>query len=403
MSQKLYNLEKPAPEPDQPEVKVTNRKLTRTVHAGPVAIGGDSLITVQSMTTVNTYEIDKCVEQINQLAKADCELIRVTVPSEKDTAALPEILAQSPIPVIADVHFNYKRAIEAIDAGVCKIRLNPGNSKVRRQVEEVIAACKANNVAIRVGVNEGSIVERRHQNLRADEIQQELISLMLEKLEEYIHIFEDNQFDNLVLAAKCCDAARCIVVNRAISEKFDYPLHLGVTHSGTVETGSVRSATAIGTLLAEGIGDTIRVSLTPEPGGDRTREVLVAQEILQSIGLRSFKPQVTACPGCGRTTSTVFQELAGHIETHVRERMGYWKGRHPGVEEMTLAVMGCIVNGPGESKHADIGISLPGTGEEPAAPVFIDGKQAVTLRGPGIAEEFHRLVDEYVESHYEKK
>ncbi|MCH9021244.1 MAG: flavodoxin-dependent (E)-4-hydroxy-3-methylbut-2-enyl-diphosphate synthase [Planctomycetes bacterium] len=341
MSQKLYNLEKAAAA--EPEVKVTNRKPTRTVQAGPITIGGGSLITVQSMTTVNTYEIDKCVEQINQLAKADCELIRVTVPSEKDTAALPEILAQSPIPVIADVHFNYKRAIEAIEAGVCKIRLNPGNIKVRRQVEEVIAACKANNVAIRVGVNEGSIVERRDQDLRADEIQQELISLMLEKLEEYIHIFEDNQFDNLVLAAKCCDAARCIVVNRAISEKFDYPLHLGVTHSGTVETGSVRSATAIGTLLAEGIGDTIRVSLA----GDPVKEVEVGWEILNSLYLRKRrKVELIACPTCGRVEVDLF-EMVEEVTKALADT------RYP----IRIAVMGCVVNGPGEADGADLAIS----------------------------------------------
>ncbi len=327
----------------EPAIKVTVRRDTRSVPVGPTGIGGEFPITVQSMTTEYTYEIDKTVKQINDLADAGCELVRVTVPTPKDTAALKEILAQSPIPVIADVHFQYKRALAAIEAGVPKIRLNPGNINDRKQVEEVIAACKANGVAIRVGVNEGSIVERKDLNLRAHEKEENLLKLMMEKLDEYINIFHDNNFDNLVLAAKCTDAARCIILNRMISQEYNYPLHLGVTHSGTVETGAIRSAAAIGTLLAEGIGDTVRISLA----GDPVKEVETAWEILNSLYLRPrTKPELIACPTCGRVEVDLF-EMVDEVKAAVAE-IDY---------PVKIAVMGCIVNGPGEAEGSDVGIS----------------------------------------------
>jgi (E)-4-hydroxy-3-methylbut-2-enyl-diphosphate synthase len=326
-----------------PIIKVATRKQTRKVPVGPVAIGGDAPISVQSMTISNTFEIDQCVAEINKLADAGCELVRVTVPRKQDTDALPEIMRQSPVPIIADVHFQFRRALDAVEAGVPKIRLNPGNIQDRKQVEKVIAACKANGAAIRVGVNEGSIVERKDLEVRAGEQEQNLLNLMMEKLAEYIGIFEDNNFDNLVLAAKCTDAARCIVINRMISEKYDYPLHLGVTHSGTVETGSIRSSVALGTLLAEGIGDTLRISLA----GDPVEEARVAWEVLNSLYLRPrTSPELIACPTCGRVEVDLFKM--------VDEVKGALEGiNHP----VKIAVMGCIVNGPGEAEGSDVGIS----------------------------------------------
>lgn len=324
-------------------VKVCDRRVTRAAAVGPTGIGGDWPISVQSMTTEYTYEVDKCMAQIQGLAEAGCELVRVTVPTPKDTDALGEILKQSPIPVIADVHFQYKRALAAIEAGVPKIRLNPGNINDRKQVEEVIAACKANGVAIRVGVNEGSIVERKDQQVRVQDQDTNLIELMLEKLAETIRIFEDNQFENLVLAAKCTDAARCIVMNRELSKRWDYPIHLGVTHSGTVETGAIRSAAAVGTLLAEGIGDTVRISLA----GDPVKEVETAWEVLNSLYLRErTKPELIACPTCGRVEVDLF-EMVEQVKAALADI------NHP----VKIAVMGCIVNGPGEAEGSDVAIS----------------------------------------------
>jgi (E)-4-hydroxy-3-methylbut-2-enyl-diphosphate synthase len=342
-------------------VKVCDRRTTRSVPVGPTGIGGQWPINVQSMTTEYTYEIDKCMAQINDLAEAGCELVRVTVPTPKDTDALKEILKQSPVPIIADVHFQYKRALAAIEAGVPKIRLNPGNIKDRKQVEEVIAACKANGVAIRVGVNEGSIVERQDQQIRAQDQEANLIELMLEKLAETIRIFEDNQFDNLVLAAKCTDAARCIVMNREISQRWDYPLHLGVTHAGTVETGGIRSATAIGTLLAEGIGDTVRISLA----GDPVKEVEIAWEVLNTLYLRDRKkPELIACPTCGRVEVDLF-EMVDSVKAAIAD-IDY---------PVKIAVMGCIVNGPGEAEGSDVAISAG----KSKVQIYRDGKVVETV------------------------
>jgi (E)-4-hydroxy-3-methylbut-2-enyl-diphosphate synthase len=337
--------------------------------------------------------------------------VRVAVPEKKDTDALKHIIPQVQVPIVADVHFHFQRALEAVEAGVHKIRLNPGNINDREQVIEVINACKARKLPIRVGVNEGSIIERRDKQKRMKELgavfsdkkHGYLLAIMIAKLEEYLDVFYEQDFYDIVISAKSMDAALVIDAYTEISNRFDHPLHLGVTHAGPKETGCIRSIAALSGLLINGIGDTIRVSLTPDPGAPRENEVIVAQEILQTMGLRHFTPMVIACPGCGRTTSTTFQELASDIQSYLRQQMPIWKKTHPGVENMNVAVMGCIVNGPGESKHANIGISLPGTGETPAAPVFVDGVKVKTLRGDNIAQDFQVIVDEYVKQNYAAK
>lgn len=311
---------------------------TRRVNIGPLTIGGDTLIRVQSMTNVHTHDIDRCVAQITRLADRGCEIIRVSVPTSADTAVLPEILRQISLPLVADVHFHYGRALEAIEAGVHKIRLNPGNISDRRQVRQVIDACKANDVAIRIGVNQGSI----RQPDDPDEKTEPLAELMARKLAQYVRIFEEASFGNLVLSAKCHDAAGTIAVNRLISSTYDYPLHLGVTHAGTIQTGAVRSATAIGTLLAEGIGNTIRVSLA----GDPVAELEVAWEILTSLKLRPrTTPELIACPTCGRTEIDLL-DMVNKVSEALKQIN----------QPITVAVMGCVVNGPGEAQNADIAL-----------------------------------------------
>ncbi len=305
-------------------------------------MGGNSPVTVQSMTNTHTSDIASTLEQINQMANAGCELVRVAVPTPQDTAALPEIVKASPIPVIADVHFHYKRALEAIEAGVVKIRLNPGNIQDRQQVNEVIAACKANGTAIRIGVNEGSIVESKDKQLRQQELNQPMAKLMVDKMAEYLDIFDKCGFDQLILSAKCHDAATTIDVNRLISQNFELPIHLGVTHAGLPSTGSVRSAVALGALLSEGIGNTIRVSLA----GDPVNEIAVGWEILTSLNLREkHTPELIVCPTCGRCEVNLL-EMAEKVEkalTGVRK-------------PIKIAVMGCVVNGPGEAADADLAI-----------------------------------------------
>jgi len=337
------------------------RRLTREVQMGDLTIGSGHRIIVQSMTNVFTHDIDRCVGQINQLVDKGCELVRVAVPKKEDTAALGEILRQVTTPVVADVHFHYERALEAIEAGVAKIRLNPGNVKVRREVEEVIAACKAHGTAIRVGVNQGSVIERQNQEIRAREKAQPLTKLMVDKLKSYVQIFEETGFDNLVLSAKCHDVVSCIEVNRAVSEAFDYPLHLGLTHAGDPQTGTVRSATALGTLLAEGIGDTIRVSLA----GDPITEVEVGWEMLMSLGLRQRRgPELIACPTCGRTEI----DLIGMV-AEVKKAL-------EGVKvPIKVAVMGCVVNGPGEADDADIALC----GGKDKALIYCRGKRVASV------------------------
>ncbi|MBN2377813.1 MAG: flavodoxin-dependent (E)-4-hydroxy-3-methylbut-2-enyl-diphosphate synthase [Sedimentisphaerales bacterium] len=321
---------------------LTNRRRTKKITLGNLVIGDCSPVVVQSMTNVHTRDIDLCLAQINALAQKGCEVVRLAVPTKADTDALPEIIRQSPVPLVADVHFHYQRALDSINAGIPKIRLNPGNINDRQQVEQVIAACKANHTAIRVGVNEGSIVERKDSHRRQHEQQLNIIDLMIEKLTEYVRIFQDNNFENLVLSAKCHNAARCIAVNRAITQNFDYPLHLGVTHAGDIQTGSVRSAAALGTLLAEGIGDTIRVSLA----GDPLTEVDVAWEILSSLRLRQKNaPELIACPTCGRTEINLI-EMVEKVKLALT----------PIKQHLTVAVMGCVVNGPGEADGADVAL-----------------------------------------------
>ncbi|MBN2209821.1 MAG: flavodoxin-dependent (E)-4-hydroxy-3-methylbut-2-enyl-diphosphate synthase [Sedimentisphaerales bacterium] len=318
------------------------RRSTRKVAVGPLAIGGDAPISVQSMTNVPTRDAQKCLEQITGLAQRGCELVRVAAATPEDTTALKTIVAQASVPIIADVHFHYRRALEAVEAGVAKIRLNPGNISDRQQVREVIAACRVNGVAIRIGVNEGSIVERRDEQKRQQEQCLPMAELMTAKLAEYVRIFEEASFENLVLSAKCHDAAGTIAVNRAISKLFDYPIHLGVTHAGDAMTGSIRSAAALGTLLAEGIGDTVRVSLTADP----RVEVDVAWEILNTLGLRErIRPEIFACPTCGRTEVDIVA-----MTEQVKIALADVKA------PITVAVMGCVVNGPGEAEHADIAL-----------------------------------------------
>jgi len=324
------------------KIPQTARRMTRPVKIGSVTIGAGSAVVVQGMTKVPTSLPEQCIAQINRMIDKGCQMVRLAVPTAQDTAALPEIIRQINIPIIADVHFHYQRALEAIDAGVNKIRLNPGNIDNRQQVEEVIAACKANGVAIRIGVNEGSIRQRRRGQIIPPVKNQDLVSLMLEKMTEYVRIFQDNNFDTLVLSAKCHDAHHTIMVNRALSQTFDYSLHLGVTHAGDIQTGSIRSAAALGALLAEGIGDTIRVSLA----GDPATEIEIAGEILTSLALRPrLGVELIACPTCGRTEI----DLLSIVE---KVKIALADIRQP----IRVAVMGCVVNGPGEADDADVAL-----------------------------------------------
>lgn len=359
-----------------------NRRPTRKVRIGNVAVGGDAPVCLQSMTSTYTYDIDATVAQINRLAGGGCDVVRVAVPDKRDTDALPEILRQSPIPVIADVHFHFQRALEAIQAGVHKIRLNPGNIKDRKQVNEVIRACRDAGIPIRVGVNEGSIVERQDKNTRAaekDELAQDrhgnLVSLMVRKLEDYIRIFEENDFYDVVLSAKSIDATIVIDAYRAISRRFDFPLHLGVTHAGPPETGRIRSIAALGTLLAEGVGDTIRISYAADP----IYEVEDGKELLCSLGLRSrSEPELIACPTCGRIEVDLIR-----LVQQVREKLATIK------VPVKVAVMGCVVNGPGEAEGADVAV-FAGKGR---GVIYVQGEQVRTVTE---AEMLDALYDESV-------
>lgn len=358
------------------------RRQTREVRIGKVPVGGQSPVCLQSMTSTYTHDIDATVAQINRLAAAGCDVIRVAVPDRKDTAALPEIIRQSPIPVIADVHFHYQRALEAVAAGAHKIRLNPGNIKDRRQVNEVIRACRDAGIPIRVGVNEGSVVERQDRALRASEQEQlargrdrNLVQLMIRKLEEYIRLFEENDFADVVLAAKSPDPVVVIEAYRAISQRFDYPLHLGVTHAGPPETGRVRSIAALATLLAEGIGDTIRISYAADP----IHEVEDGKELLCSLKLRRrTEPELIACPTCGRIEVDLFK-----LVTEVRQKLATIRA------PIKVAVMGCVVNGPGEAEGADVAV-FAGKGR---GVIYVQGEQVRTVTE---AEMLDALYDEAV-------
>ena len=392
---------------------------------GGVRIGGGAPIVVQSMTNTDTEDAQATARQVEALARAGSELVRITVNTPEaaaQVARIKEFLDQAgcAVPLIGDFHYNgHKLLTQYPDCAraLAKYRINPGNvgkgAKRDEQFATLIECALRYGKPVRIGVNWGSLDQQllaqlmdenasRKTPLEASEVMKEAVirsALDSAKQAEAWGL----PAERIVISCKMSRVQDLIAVYRALAARCDYALHLGLTEAGMGSKGIVASAAALAVLLQEGIGDTIRISLTPEPGGDRTREVQVAQEILQTMGLRSFTPMVSACPGCGRTTSTVFQELADKIQSYLRSQMPVWKTSYPGVEEMRVAVMGCVVNGPGESKHADIGISLPGTGEVPVAPVYVDGKKTVTLKGERIAEEFQAMVEDYVKKKYGKR
>ena len=387
-----------------------------------VTVGGDAPVRVQSMTNTDTVDAIGTAIQVKELAQAGSELVRITVNTPEAAEAVPHIREQLDrmgiqVPLVGDFHYNGHRLLTdfpAMAQALSKYRINPGNvgkgDKRDRQFAQMIEAAVRYDKVVRIGVNWGSLDQellaqmmddngRLAQPLDAKQVMyQALVTSALNSAEVARELGLNP--DHIIISCKVSGVQDLISVYRALARRCDYALHLGLTEAGMGTKGTVASATALAVLLQEGIGDTIRVSLTPQPGESRTQEVLVALEILQSLGLRSFVPSVTACPGCGRTTSSTFQELAKQIDDFLRAQMPVWRVKYPGVEKMKLAVMGCIVNGPGESKHADIGISLPGTGESPAAPVFIDGEKAMTLRGTNIANEFHQIVESYIEKRF---
>jgi len=398
------------------------RNGTRQVRVGQVLIGGGAPILVQSMTNTDTADAQGTATQVVELARAGSEIVRVTVNTSEAAAQVPRIRERldamgCDVPLVGDFHFNgHKLLAEHPDCAqvLAKYRINPGNVGRGTRRDEQFAtmieiACRYGK-PVRIGVNWGSLDQellarlmdenaKAAEPLDSDAVTRE--ALVVSALESAARAEALGlPRDRIVLSCKVSGVQDLIAVYRELSRRCNYPLHLGLTEAGMGTKGIVASTAAIGVLLQEGIGDTIRISLTPEPGGDRTREVVVAQEILQTMGLRSFAPMVIACPGCGRTTSTYFQELAESIQRFLREEMPRWRERYPGVEDMHVAVMGCVVNGPGESKHANIGISLPGSGERPVAPVYVDGEKTVTLKGERIAEEFQMLVEEYVRTTY---
>lgn len=387
-----------------------------------VVIGGNAPIVVQSMTNTDTADVIATAIQIKELARAGSELVRITVNNAESAAAVPAIREQLDkmgidVPLVGDFHYNGHTLLNDFPEcarALSKYRINPGNvgqgAKRDTQFAQMIEIACRYDKPVRIGVNWGSldqallarIMDENAQSAQPLSAQSVMYHALITSAIENAQRAEELGLskDKIILSCKVSGVQDLVAVYRELARRCDYALHLGLTEAGMGSKGIVASTAALSVLLQEGIGDTIRISLTPEPGGDRCREVLVAQEILQTMGLRKFMPMVIACPGCGRTTSTVFQELAEDIQTFLREQMPVWKLQYPGVEGMNVAVMGCIVNGPGESKHANIGISLPGTGESPAAPVFIDGAKAMTLRGDDIAKDFQKIVLEYVQSHY---
>jgi (E)-4-hydroxy-3-methylbut-2-enyl-diphosphate synthase len=398
------------------------RRKTPTVHIGQVRVGSDAPVVVQSMTNTDTADIAGTIKQVAALARAGSELVRVTVNNDAAAQAVPHIVEglekiALTVPVIGDFHYNGHLLLKKYPAcarSLAKYRINPGNVSIGKKDDEnfrtMVEVAVENQKPVRIGVNWGSLDQqlltrmmdensRLAEPLDAREVTMEAMvvsALNSAAIAEKYGL----RADQIIISAKVSGVQDLLDVYRSLASRCSYVLHLGLTEAGMGMKGVVASSAALAPLLTQGIGDTIRVSLTPAPNGDRTEEVLVAQQILQSLGIRSFTPQVTACPGCGRTTSTFFQELAEQIQGHVRSSMPVWKEKYPGVEEMKLAVMGCVVNGPGESKHANIGISLPGTFEEPKAPVFVDGRLMTTLRGDHIVQEFIGILDEYVETRY---
>ncbi|KXS33150.1 MAG: 4-hydroxy-3-methylbut-2-en-1-yl diphosphate synthase [Candidatus Gallionella acididurans] len=401
------------------------RRPSQRVLVGKVMLGGGAPIVVQAMTNTDTADAEATTKQVFELAKAGSELVRITVNTPEAAAQVANIRARlddmgCDVPLVGDFHYNGHRLLTDYPdcaQALAKYRINPGNVGRSRKEDDpftmMIETAIRYDKPVRIGVNWGSldqnlVVRMMDENSRlaqprtAGEVTRDaLIASALESADRAEQL--GMAHNRIVLSCKVSDVQDLIAVYRSLRLKCDYALHLGLTEAGMGSKGIVASTAALSVLLQEGIGDTIRISLTPEPGGDRTQEVLVGQEILQTLGLRAFAPMVTACPGCGRTTSSFFQELAQRIQTHLRDQMPVWRERHEGVENMTVAVMGCVVNGPGESKLANIGISLPGTGESPAAPVYIDGQKAMTLRGDNIAAEFTHIVDEYVERKYARR
>jgi len=398
------------------------RRRTIPVRIAGVTIGGDAPIVVQSMTNTDTADVNATTAQVAALARAGSELVRVTVDRAEAAAAVPYIRQRLDIlgieaPLIGDFHYNGHTLLKehpACAEALAKYRINPGNvgfkDKRDKQFAEIVEIALKNGKAVRIGVNWGSLDQDLLTRLMDENAKQpepkDAREVMHEAIVQSALISADRAMelgmdaDKIVLSAKVSAVQDLIAVYSMLADRSDLALHLGLTEAGMGSKGIVASSAALGVLLQQGVGDTIRISLTPEPGGDRTLEVKVAQELLQSMGFRSFVPLVAACPGCGRTTSTTFQELARDIQDFIRNEMPEWKRRYPGVETLNVAVMGCIVNGPGESKHADIGISLPGTGEAPAAPVFVDGKKVATLRGPGAAADFKQMVLDYIERRF---
>ena len=397
------------------------RRQCIPVRVGDVVVGGGPIV-VQSMTNTDTADIEGTTQQVAALAQAGSEVVRITVDRDEAAKAVPHIRDALDkmgcnVPLVGDFHYIGHTLLTdnpACAEALAKYRINPGNVGFRekrdRQFTTMIEVAMKYDRPVRIGVNWGSldqdlVISMMDENAKsanpksASDITEE--ALVTSALQSAALARDLGMSTNkIILSCKVSAVQSLIRVYRALARKCDYALHLGLTEAGMGSKGIVASTAALAVLLQEGIGDTIRVSLTPEPGGDRTEEVIVAQQILQTMGIRSFMPLVTACPGCGRTTSTVFQDLAGKIQSYLRERMPTWREKYVGVEDMNVAVMGCIVNGPGESKHSDIGISLPGTGETPSAPVFIDGEKRMTLKGPGIAEEFQGIVEEYVKNRY---
>ena len=400
----------------------TSARKRHAVKVGNVIVGGDSPVVVQSMTNTDTADIDGTAQQIIELAEAGSELVRITVNNDESAAAVPFIkerlqIRNISVPLVGDFHFNGHKLLsdnpacaEALD----KYRINPGNvgrgAKKDAQFSEMIEIACRYDKPVRIGVNWGSLdqvllarlLDENAKQAVPRDLQLIMQDAVIQSALESAALAEEVGLgrDKIILSCKTSHVQDLVAIYRRLAAQSDYALHLGLTEAGMGSKGIVASTAALSLLLQDNIGDTIRISLTPEPGGSRKKEVQVAQEILQTMGLRAFTPMVIACPGCGRTTSTYFQQLAEDIQSYLRNQMPVWRDKHPGVESMSVAVMGCVVNGPGESKHANIGISLPGTGERPVAPVYIDGEKDVTLKGEHIAEEFQALVEDYVVAHY---
>ncbi len=401
---------------------IAARRTSLPVRVGRVTVGGAAPVVVQSMTNTDTADIEATVQQVRELARAGSEIVRVTVNTAEAAAAVPHIRDRLEglgvvVPLVGDFHFNGHKLLTehpACAEALAKYRINPGNvgrgAKKDPQFAAMIDVACRYDKPVRIGVNWGSLDQAlltalMDENAKAAKprdvnavMHEALITSALNSAARAEALGLPS--DRIVISCKMSGVQDLIAVYTDLAKRCRYPLHLGLTEAGMGSKGIVASTAALAVLLQQGIGDTIRISLTPEPGGDRTQEVIVAQEILQTMGIRAFTPMVIACPGCGRTTSSYFQELAQQIQSHIRHRMPQWRQRHAGVEEMTVAVMGCVVNGPGESRHANIGISLPGTGERPVAPVYVDGERALTLKGDNIAAEFQQMVEDYVISHY---